>query len=63
MYRAVSQAIMLEMDPRTNEKSINWSMLSGGFITAKDLELIWCFIKQEVSTLFLSPLPSPLCLR
>ncbi len=48
MYRAVSQALMMETDPRENEATVNWNMMSAGFISAKDLELIWCLIKKEV---------------
>ncbi len=48
MYRAVSQALMMETDPRENEAAVNWNMMSAGFISAKDLELIWCLIKREV---------------
>ncbi|XP_064386454.1 uncharacterized protein LOC135334987 [Halichondria panicea] len=47
MYRAVSQALMMETDPRENEATVNWNMMSAGFISAKDLELIWCLIKKE----------------
>ena len=39
---------MMETDPRENEATVNWNMMSAGFISAKDLELIWCLIKKEV---------------
>ena len=50
IYRCVCQAMMMSLDPREHDQ-VNWGVLAGGFVSAKDLELIWCLIKREVCIL------------